>query len=160
MWFYGAHPVICSWRLFTDAKSPLRLDLQRSTDNHRGNCTWRGRSVTENLQPPPWRRNYGYWNAQNEWVNSCSQNHGNQPTPVMMVSALTQREAQLTLKALEFGAVDYVPKPSGQISLNMDGSPRRVDYKNQNGRLSQPYLSLNRLCHPKNKWSHRLKATK
>jgi two-component system chemotaxis response regulator CheB len=43
-----------------------------------------------------------------------------QPTPVVMISALTQREAQLTLKALEFGAVDYVPKPSGQISLNME----------------------------------------
>lgn len=42
------------------------------------------------------------------------------PLPVVMVSALTQREAQLTLKALEYGAVDYVPKPSGQISLNMD----------------------------------------
>ncbi|MCX8153322.1 MAG: chemotaxis response regulator protein-glutamate methylesterase [Candidatus Bathyarchaeota archaeon] len=42
------------------------------------------------------------------------------PLPVVMVSALTQREAQLTLKALEFGAVDYVPKPSGPISLNMD----------------------------------------
>jgi two-component system chemotaxis response regulator CheB len=41
------------------------------------------------------------------------------PTPVVMISALTQREAQLTLKALEFGAVDYVPKPSGQISLDM-----------------------------------------
>jgi two-component system chemotaxis response regulator CheB len=42
------------------------------------------------------------------------------PTPVVMVSSLTQREALITLKALEFGAVDYVPKPSGQISLNMD----------------------------------------
>lgn len=42
------------------------------------------------------------------------------PVPVVMVSALTQREAQLTLKALAFGAVDYVPKPTGQISLNMD----------------------------------------
>lgn len=42
------------------------------------------------------------------------------PTPVVMISALTQREAELTLQALKFGAVDYVPKPSGQISLNMD----------------------------------------
>ncbi len=42
------------------------------------------------------------------------------PTPVVMISALTQREALLALKALEFGAVDYVPKPSGQISLNMN----------------------------------------
>jgi two-component system chemotaxis response regulator CheB len=36
-----------------------------------------------------------------------------------MISALTQKEAQLTLKALEYGAVDYIPKPQGQISLNM-----------------------------------------
>jgi len=42
------------------------------------------------------------------------------PLPVVMISALDQREAQLTLKALEFGAVDYVPKPSGPISLNMN----------------------------------------
>lgn len=42
------------------------------------------------------------------------------PVPVVMISALTQREALLTLKALEFGAVDYVPKPQGQISLNME----------------------------------------
>lgn len=42
------------------------------------------------------------------------------PLPVVMISALTQRKAQLTLKALEFGAVDYVPKPSGQLSLDMD----------------------------------------
>lgn len=42
------------------------------------------------------------------------------PLPVIMISALAQREAQLTLKALEFGAIDYVPKPSGPISLNMN----------------------------------------
>ncbi len=42
------------------------------------------------------------------------------PLPVVMISALAQPEAQLTLKALELGAVDYVPKPSGPISLNMD----------------------------------------
>lgn len=42
------------------------------------------------------------------------------PLPVVMISALTQREAQLTFKALEYGAVDYVPKPSGSISLNMN----------------------------------------
>lgn len=42
------------------------------------------------------------------------------PLPVVMISALAQREAQLTLKALELRAVDYVPKPSGPISLNMN----------------------------------------
>jgi two-component system chemotaxis response regulator CheB len=42
------------------------------------------------------------------------------PLPVVMVSALAQREAKLTLKALELGAVDYIPKPSGPISLNLN----------------------------------------
>lgn len=42
------------------------------------------------------------------------------PVPVVMVSALTQKEAQLTLRALDYGAVDYVSKPSGTISLNMN----------------------------------------
>lgn len=34
------------------------------------------------------------------------------PLPVVMVSTLTQRGAQITLKALEAGAVDFVAKPS------------------------------------------------
>ncbi|NLE03695.1 MAG: chemotaxis response regulator protein-glutamate methylesterase [Crenarchaeota archaeon] len=51
------------------------------------------------------------------------------PVPVVMISALTQKEAQLTLKALEFGAVDYVPKPSGQISLNMNSMKEEIILK-------------------------------
>jgi two-component system, chemotaxis family, protein-glutamate methylesterase/glutaminase len=42
------------------------------------------------------------------------------PVPLVVVSALTQDNAELTFKALDYGAVDYVTKPSGQISLNMD----------------------------------------
>ncbi len=34
------------------------------------------------------------------------------PTPVIMVSALTQEGADVTLAALELGAVDFLPKPS------------------------------------------------
>ncbi|EWS61713.1 Chemotaxis response regulator protein-glutamate methylesterase [Methylibium sp. T29-B] len=33
------------------------------------------------------------------------------PTPVVMVSTLTERGAEVTLKALELGAVDFVAKP-------------------------------------------------
>lgn len=36
------------------------------------------------------------------------------PVPVVMLSAHTQHGAQRTLDALEAGAVDYVPKPTGQ----------------------------------------------
>ena len=41
------------------------------------------------------------------------------PTRVVMLSAYTQRETDLTLKALELGALDFIPKPSGEISLDL-----------------------------------------
>lgn len=43
-----------------------------------------------------------------------------QPTPVVMVSSLTQQGAISTLEALALGAVDYVAKPGGTISLNLN----------------------------------------
>ena len=43
-----------------------------------------------------------------------------QPTPVVMVSSLTESSALITLEALQLGAVDYVPKPGGTVSLNID----------------------------------------
>jgi two-component system chemotaxis response regulator CheB len=43
-----------------------------------------------------------------------------QPTPVVMVSSLTDHNALVTLEAMELGAVDYVPKPGGTVSLNID----------------------------------------
>ena len=41
------------------------------------------------------------------------------PTPVVVVSAYTQKGAKATLEALEMGAFDFVPKPSGTISLDI-----------------------------------------
>ncbi|WP_433074571.1 chemotaxis-specific protein-glutamate methyltransferase CheB [Dactylosporangium sp. CA-052675] len=41
------------------------------------------------------------------------------PCPVVMVSSLTEHNALVTLEALELGAVDYVPKPGGTVSLNL-----------------------------------------
>jgi two-component system chemotaxis response regulator CheB len=40
------------------------------------------------------------------------------PTPVVMVSALTKEGAEITLRALQLGAVDFIAKPSGSISLD------------------------------------------
>ena len=40
------------------------------------------------------------------------------PTPSVMVSSLTQDEADITFEALDLGAVDYVPKP-GTITLDI-----------------------------------------
>jgi len=42
------------------------------------------------------------------------------PTPVVMVSSLTERGAQATLEALALGAVDFIAKPGGTISLSVD----------------------------------------
>ena len=41
------------------------------------------------------------------------------PCPVVMVSALTVEGADATLKALELGAVDFIGKPDGAISLGI-----------------------------------------
>lgn len=42
------------------------------------------------------------------------------PTPVVMVSSITQEGAEATFEALALGAVDYIRKPSGTISLTID----------------------------------------
>lgn len=43
-----------------------------------------------------------------------------QPTAVVMVSSLTAEGADVTMKSLAAGAVDFVLKPSGTISLDME----------------------------------------
>jgi two-component system chemotaxis response regulator CheB len=42
-----------------------------------------------------------------------------QPVPVVMLSSLTEEGAKETIAALEIGAVDFVRKPSGSISLDL-----------------------------------------
>jgi two-component system chemotaxis response regulator CheB len=41
------------------------------------------------------------------------------PTRVVMLSSLTTQNAKVTLDALEFGAIDFVPKPSGSLSIDI-----------------------------------------
>lgn len=41
------------------------------------------------------------------------------PTPVIMLSSLTEEGAKETIAALELGAIDFVRKPSGSISLDL-----------------------------------------
>ncbi|MEJ0093866.1 MAG: chemotaxis-specific protein-glutamate methyltransferase CheB [Methylocella sp.] len=42
------------------------------------------------------------------------------PCPVVMISSLTQAGVETTLKALAMGAVDFIAKPDGAISLKID----------------------------------------
>ena len=42
------------------------------------------------------------------------------PRPVVMISSLTEEGAEATLEAIELGAVDFVAKPGGTVSLEID----------------------------------------
>jgi two-component system chemotaxis response regulator CheB len=42
------------------------------------------------------------------------------PKPVVMVSSITSQGAEVTLQALSLGAVDFIPKPDGTVSLHID----------------------------------------
>jgi two-component system chemotaxis response regulator CheB len=64
------------------------------------------------------------------------------PTPVVMVSALTKAGAEVTLQALGLGAVDFVAKPGGAVSLAMDElAPALVETVRAASR-AKPRLSL------------------
>ena len=43
-----------------------------------------------------------------------------QPTPVVMLSSLTKAGADKTMEAMSNGAVDFIAKPSGSISLDIE----------------------------------------
>ncbi|WP_100333729.1 protein-glutamate methylesterase/protein-glutamine glutaminase [Bacillus alkalisoli] len=43
----------------------------------------------------------------------------NYPIPTIMLSSTTKEGAHNTIKAMELGAIDFVPKPSGAISLDL-----------------------------------------
>ncbi|WP_077309540.1 protein-glutamate methylesterase/protein-glutamine glutaminase [Terribacillus halophilus] len=42
------------------------------------------------------------------------------PLPVVMLSSLTKQGADMTIQAMSLGAVDFIAKPSGSISLDLD----------------------------------------
>jgi two-component system chemotaxis response regulator CheB len=53
-------------------------------------------------------------------LTALSQLMEERPVPVVMVSSLTEKGALATFEALALGAVDYVPKPGGTISLSIE----------------------------------------
>ena len=48
------------------------------------------------------------------------------PVPVLMVSSLTQRACDTTLRALELGAIDYVTKPSIEIMQGVEALANEI----------------------------------
>ncbi len=62
------------------------------------------------------------------------------PCPVVIVSSLTKEEAPITMELLDMGAFDYVPKPSGTISLDIHKVASDIVSK-----VKEAYKSRNRL---------------
>lgn len=48
------------------------------------------------------------------------------PRPVIMVSSLTKEGAEVTLKAMEYGALDFVAKPQSTVSLDIVNQEREL----------------------------------
>ncbi|SMH62402.1 protein-glutamate methylesterase/protein-glutamine glutaminase [Azospirillum agricola] len=51
------------------------------------------------------------------------------PTPVVVISSLTQERADVTLRALEMGAVDFVPKPTVDLRSGLEDLAREITDK-------------------------------
>ncbi|MCS3900405.1 protein-glutamate methylesterase/protein-glutamine glutaminase [Methanococcus voltae] len=51
------------------------------------------------------------------------------PAPILMLSAVTREGSETTLKALENGAVDFIQKPSGSISLDIREISEKITKK-------------------------------
>lgn len=66
--------------------------------------------------------------------------------PVIVISGLTNRSIDLTLKCLKNGAVDFLPKPSGTISLNMENvktdliNKIKIAYSSHKTKKSKRYM--------------------
>ncbi|ALM75346.1 protein-glutamate methylesterase/protein-glutamine glutaminase [Thermococcus barophilus] len=68
------------------------------------------------------------------------------PTPVIMISALTQEGAEATIKALEYGAIDFIPKPSSSISINMKEMKDEIIAKiKEAAKVPRRFLELKRI---------------
>lgn len=51
------------------------------------------------------------------------------PTPVLMISTLTEQGADVTLQALELGAIDYIPKPKIGIKEGIEDYSDQIIHK-------------------------------
>ena len=62
------------------------------------------------------------------------------PLPVVMISTLTQEGAEVTLDALEIGAVDFIGKPTSNVAATMQAL---AGAKQAQGSLKDEYVRLN-----------------
>ena len=79
----------------------------------------RRRRVGKGVGAEARRHHAGRADAPHGRAGDAEAAHGRQPTPVVMVSSVTQHQTPAAVEALMLGAVDMVAKPGGAISLNL-----------------------------------------
>jgi len=52
-------------------------------------------------------------------LKALTQIMAEKPTPVLMLSAMDKKHADIVIRSLELGAIDFVSKPSGAISIDI-----------------------------------------
>jgi len=68
------------------------------------------------------------------------------PTPVIMISALTQEGAEATIKALEYGAIDFIPKPGSSVSIGIKDLRDEIIAKiKEAAKVPRKFLELKRV---------------
>lgn len=67
------------------------------------------------------------------------------PTAIIMVSSLTKGAAETTLKALELGAVDYIPKASSFVSLDIVAIEKDLISKIRYWSKKRPIVTMRQL---------------
>ena len=70
------------------------------------------------------------------------------PCPVVMLSSLTERGALATFEALELGAVDYISKPGGTVSLNVKDIGPEICAKVRAAARASPRRAIDRISTP------------
>jgi len=81
------------------------------------------------------------------------------PLPVVMVSSLTEKGALSTFEALEMGAIDYVAKPGGTVSLNISDVEKELLNKIKialKSRIRKAHTLRNRIKAVQNKTINRI----
>lgn len=67
------------------------------------------------------------------------------PTPVLMISTLTQKGADATIKSLELGAVDFIAKPKIDVAMGIDSYQQEIVEKIRVAAKSKPRTYKNTL---------------
>lgn len=80
------------------------------------------------------------------------------PLPIVMISSLTQEGTEATIRALEWGAVDFIAKPSGPISLDIHKVKEKVITRVKAAAKAKPKWAAKSL--PINRPNHLLSQSK